>query len=95
MVRSAAVVRVALLSAVLAGAAAFGASKAEAQGYYAAPPGYYVVQPPYYYYPPPPPRYYAPPPRVYYPPVFEFGWRHDSHRDDHHNWNRGHDGHRH
>jgi hypothetical protein len=85
MIRSAALVRVALLSGLLmAGGAALGTAPAQAHDYYRGPAVVYVpapyYAPPVYrpYYAPPPPRYYAP------APLFSFGFRFDDHGHDRH-----------
>jgi hypothetical protein len=87
MKRSAALVRVALLSGLLvAGGAALGTAPAQAHDYYRGPGVVYVPAP---YYAVPAYRPYYPPPAYYYPPapLFSFGFSFDRDHD------RGHDRH--
>ena len=90
MVRSAALVRVALLSGfLLTGGAVIGTTTAQAHDYYRGPAVVYVPAP--YYAQPVYRPYYAPPVYYAYPPapLFSFGFHydhgHDRH-DDHRGW---------
>ena len=84
MVRSAALVRVALLSGfLLTGGAVIGTTTAQAHDYYRGPAVVYVPAP--YYAQPVYRPYYAPAPRYYAPvPLFSFGFRLDDHGHDRH-----------